>query len=222
MPQQYPLVLPHDPALTEDDFLLTPSNERAAQTLALWSSAGTQLLLGPHGTGKTHLAQIWRARHGATTLDIHAFNPALPLQPHVLWEDADKTAWDDTTQKNAFHLLNGVKEQATQLLITATAPPASWPLNLADLRSRLLAVPVAQIETPDDSLVIGLLLKHFRDRQLSVSEDALNYLIPRISRDGMAIAQAVANLDEAALRNQKRAVTIPLIKDALGDLLKAD
>lgn len=218
MAEQIPIPLPVEPALTEDDFLMTASNQHAAQMLALWSAAGPLLLLGPQGTGKTHLAAIWQKRTGATPLSLAAFDAARPLPAHALWEDADKTVWTAEAQQRAFHLLNCVKEQGTQLLLTATMPPRDWPLQLADARSRLLAVPVAQLEPPDDGLVAGLLLKHFRDRQLRVGEDALNYLIPRLPRDGAAIAQAVAQLDEAALRG-KQGITIPLIRAALKNLL---
>ncbi|NDE90778.1 MAG: DNA replication protein [Alphaproteobacteria bacterium] len=209
--QQIPLALPVDPSMGEDDFLITQSNQTAVVQL---NNHDTLLLLGPKGTGKSHLARIWQKRHKATLFD--GMNVAT-LNSAVLWEDADRSAWNAQTQQNAFHLLNSAKEKQFPLLITATTPPAQWPLTLADLRSRLLAVSVAQMEMPDDMLVAGLLLKHFKDRQLRVSEEVLNYILPRIARDGAVIERFVKQLDEASLA-QTRAITVPLVKTAL-DLL---
>jgi chromosomal replication initiation ATPase DnaA len=204
--QQIPFKLPLDPSMGEEDFLITPSNQTA---VALLNTSTTALLLGPKGAGKSHLARIWQKRHTAGIFNIHTTTIS-QLSHAVVWEDADATAWDTDIQETAFHLLNTVKEKQLPLLITATKPPAQWALTLADLRSRLLALPVAQIDMPDDTLVAGLLLKHFKDRQLRVSEDVLNYIIPRIARDGSIIEQTVKQLDELALAHN-RAITVPLV-----------
>jgi chromosomal replication initiation ATPase DnaA len=206
MTGQIPLLLPVEPAFGEDDFMVTPSNADAAR-ITREHQAGTLLLLGPSGSGKSHLAAIWGERMQARPPEWEQ-----PAQPATLWEDADKTDWNDAAQKNAFHLLNSVKESGAALLVTAATPPAQWPLTLADLRSRLLALPVAQIQAPDDGLTAGLLLKHLGDRQLRLSEETLHYLIPRLPRDGGRIAAIVAQLDEAAL-TQKRAITVPFIRE---------
>lgn len=208
---QIPFALPVDPSMGEEDFLVTPSNQLATSQL---THSNIVLLLGPKGTGKSHLAGIWQKRHDAASFDITQPNIAHLSHGAMVWEDADRTVWNNTTQETAFHLLNTVKEKNIALLVTATLPPSGWPLTLADLRSRLLALPVAQIDMPDDALVAGLLLKHFKDRQLRVGEDVLNYIIPRIARDGFIIEQTVKKLDEASLANN-RAITIPLAKSVL-------
>jgi chromosomal replication initiation ATPase DnaA len=195
----------------EEDFLITPSNQLATAVL---TSTHTALLLGSKGTGKSHLARIWQKRRHALVFDVVTTDIAHLSHHAVLWEDADRTTWNVQTQKAAFHLLNIVKEKQIELLVTAITPPSQWDLTLADLRSRLLALPVAQIELPDDALVAGLLVKHFKDRQLRVSEDVLNYIIPRIARDGAVIEQTVKQLDELSLAHN-RAITIPLVKTVL-------
>ena len=195
----------------EEDFLVTPSNQLATSLL---TTSKHILLLGPKGTGKSHLARIWQKRHGAILFDINKTDIATISGDAMVWEDADRTLWDSNTQATAFHLLNTVKEKQIALLVTATTPPTQWPLTLADCRSRLLALPVAQIDTPDDTLVAGLLLKHFKDRQLRVNEDVLNYIITRIPRDGFVIGQIVQQLDELSLANN-RAITIPLARSIL-------
>ncbi len=207
---QIPLALPVDPSMGEEDFLITPSNQIAASFLG---GADVALLLGAKGTGKSHLARIWQQRYKAQLFNITQTAIAA-LSGAVLWEDADRTLWDAGTQETAFHLLNTIKEKRIPLLITATTPPSQWPLTLADLRSRLLALPVAQIDMPDDMLVAGLLLKHFKDRQLRVSEEVLNFIITRIARDGAIIEQTVRQLDEQSLAHN-RAITIPLVKTVL-------
>jgi chromosomal replication initiation ATPase DnaA len=211
MPQQIPFTLPVEPAMGEDDFLLTPSNAEAAALLK--SANGSVLLLGPTGSGKSHLARIWTKPRFAQALDFHnATVDALEEASAWVWEDADKTAWSAALEQKAFHILNAVKERRLSLLLTATQAPASWPLQLADLRSRLLSLPVAQLHAPDDTLVAGLLVKHLKDRQIRVGEDVLTYLIPRLPREGAKIEDAVKRLDEAALSG-KRAVTVPLVKE---------
>lgn len=215
MAKQIPLLYPVTPAMGEEDFQQSPSNEAAVRMVTAHHGPGALLLLGPRGTGKSHLAQIWMKRHNAKPLDAHSDAALLRSGGSFVWEDADKTEWNVTEQESAFHVLNLVREECATLLITATEPPAHWPLTLADLRSRLLAIPVAQIETPDDTLTAGLLLKHLNDRQLRVSEDVLNYLVTRTPRDGAAIADLVDMLDKAALA-EARALTVPFIKSVMG------
>lgn len=213
MPKQIPLTLPVEPAMGEADFLITPSNQEAAAQLKNAGTADILLLLGPKGSGKSHLARIWANKRQVRDLDINATNPAhLKEAPAWLFEDADRVEWSAPREQNAFHLLNAAREQKKALLITASLPPSEWKLALPDLRSRLLALPVAQIHTPDDVLVAGLLLKFVNDRQLRVSEEVMHYLIPRLPREGAKIEAAVRLLDEAALAGQ-RAITVPLVKE---------
>lgn len=211
MSAQIPFSLPVDAAMEEEDFLVTACNMEAAKQVEHFTVI--LLLLGGKGTGKSHLARIWRKKNDAAAINLTSFDPARIIE-NILWEDADKIAWDEASQKKAFHLLNGARENNLKLLITASTPVAAWVITLADLRSRLSALPVAKLRSPDDALLAGLLLKYLRDRQLRVAEDLVSYLLPRLPREGAALAEAVRLLDEASL-SKSRAITIPLAKEAL-------
>src|SRR5690606_27121087 len=75
-----------------------------------------------------------------------------------------------------FHLYNALAERRGSILLTATEPPARWGLRLADLRSRIAALPAVSIRPPDEALIQGVLVKLFADRQLRVDPELVSYL----------------------------------------------
>ena len=65
---------------------------------------------------------------------------------------------------------------------------------------------------PDEALLTQMLVKHFRDRQLSVDPEVIEFLVNRIERSAAAAERVVAALDAAAL-GQRRRVTIRLARE---------
>ena len=127
-------------------------------------------------------------------------------------EDAGRGDLDEAA---LFHLLNLAGEQQAFVLITARMPPASWPIALPDLASRLRAIPVVTLAAPDDAMLRAVLVKLFADRQIAVDEALVSYLMVRIERSFAAARSIVATLDREALRRQ-RPVTRALAGEILG------
>ena len=63
---------------------------------------------------------------------------------------------------------------------------------MADLASRLRALPVVALTAPDDALLRAVLVKLFADRQLAVDESLVTFLTTRIERSFAAARAAVA------------------------------
>lgn len=219
---QLPLDLGHRPALSAGDFLVAPCNAEAHAWLQRWSAwPGSVLVLtGPAGCGKTHLAHLFGASTGAATIaaaDLTVETPPLLLAAAkaVAVEDCDRAAAAGQLDEAAlFHLINLVRETRGHLLLTGREPVARWPLRLADLISRLRAMPAVAIGAPDDALLAAVLVKQFADRQIKVGEEVVSYLLGRMERSFAAAAGLVESLDRAALAGQ-RAVTVPLARAVL-------
>jgi DnaA regulatory inactivator Hda len=216
--RQLPLDLGHRPALGVADFLVAPPNQEAVAWLDRWPDwpAPALVLAGPAGSGKTHLAHVFAARAGAVQIAAAAL--VVARVPDLLG-GAPAAALDDAerAEEEAFlHLYNVLAERGGHLVVLAREPPARWGIRLADLRSRLLAAPVARLLPPDDALLSAVLVKLFADRQLQVGEAVIAYLLARIERSFAAAQAAVAALDRAALAAQRR-VTVPLVRAVLGD-----
>ncbi len=66
-PRQLALALDHAESYAREDFLSGPSNENALALIDAWPDwpARAIALVGPEGSGKTHLATIWAAAAGA-------------------------------------------------------------------------------------------------------------------------------------------------------------
>lgn len=204
---QLALEWPHRAALAREDFLVAAANEASVAWLDAWPEWPSYGLVvhGPEGSGKTHLAQAWRARSGAVPL-----SEELSGRSWVL-EDADRTAFDET---GLFHQLNRIAELRGHLLITARVPPARWSIRLPDLASRLKALPAVGMGMPDDALVEAVLVKHFADRQLRVAPETVRYVARRLERSLAQVAKVSEALDKAALA-QGRAVSVPLARAVL-------
>lgn len=196
-----------------EDFLVASGNEAALAWIDRWPDwpNGALILYGQEGSGKTHLAQIWANQAaGAQLIGSDDFNAAkvdaLAQQPLAL-DDADRIA-DPVA---LFHLINVMRERGFSLLLTGSAAPARWAYTLPDLMSRLKAMPAQEIAAPDDALLVAVLVKLFADRQLTVGEDVVKYLVARIERSCHAARSWVAALDAAALA-ENRAVTVALVR----------
>jgi chromosomal replication initiation ATPase DnaA len=216
--------LGHVPSHGADDFLPAASNAAALAWIERWPDwPGPALAIyGPAGCGKTHLARIWQARSAARAVDLAALAGAEPAAllggGHALVMDAG--AWPegrDTSPPDEvalFHLLNWTGETRAHLLVCSRVAPARWPVRLADLRSRLAAMPAAEIGPPDETLLAALLVKLFADRQLRVPADVIQYLAARMERSCEAAGRLVAAVDAASLAAHRR-VTIPLVQSVL-------
>jgi len=208
-PRQLALALDHAASFAREDFLAGPSNEAALAMIDRWPDwpARALLLVGPEGAGKSHLAAIWATLSGARLVAARALEavnlPGALATGALVVEDLRSGAVDE---RALFHLLNLVREQEASLLITAREMPNAMSFKLADLASRLAALPVVQIATPDDALLRAVIVKLFADRQLAVDEGLVGYLVTRIERSFAGARAAVERLDAEALR-QKRPVT---------------
>ena len=207
--RQLVLDLPLRTALGRDDFLVTPSNAAAVAMIDRypdWPHHGV-VLLGGAGSGKSHLVEVWRQAANArrvTAAEIAAEPPDQLLATGALAiDDAPGPALDE---RALFHLLNLARQTGGHILIASEADPAQWRVALPDLASRLKALPVARLDPPDDALLRGVMVKLFADRQLTVEESVVSYLMLRMPRSLEAARALVAEIDSVALV-EKSAVT---------------
>ena len=105
--------------------------------------------------------------------------------------------------------------------MTSRVPPGELSVTLPDLRSRLRALPVVAIESPDEALLKAVLVKHFADRQLAVEPHVIGYIALHMEQSMEAAAIVVAQIDAAALSSQRR-VTRALVQQVLAEQALAE
>jgi chromosomal replication initiation ATPase DnaA len=194
---QFSLIFKDEPNFSRSAFVVSPSNAAGVEAIDGWPAwrGGALALVGPPGSGKSHLAAAWAVRAEAKVIspDIRPEDLAA-LEGPVLWEDADRAVHGETL----FHLINIAARPGGALLATARTPPSEWRTDVPDLRSRLNALPVALLQEPDDAILTGALMKFFQERRIRPSEELLAYLVRRIERSIPKALEIVAKLDETA------------------------
>jgi chromosomal replication initiation ATPase DnaA len=219
-PRQLAFVLPHAESLTRDNFLEGPANEAGLALIERWPDWPNRimLLVGPEGSGKSHLAAIWAEDAGARSTAAHALAlddvPGALATGALVIEDLKPGRFDERAM---FHLMNLARQDEAFVLMTTRLSPSAFEVELRDLRSRLRAVPTVSLLPPDDLLFRGLIVKFCADRQLSVDETVVSYLTSRIERSYAAARQAVDLLDTEALRLGRpvtRALAAELLRNA--------
>ena len=203
--EQLPLEFPREEQTSRDDLAVTTALNAAVRIVDGWPHwpSPVVVLVGPAGCGKSHLASIWRDTSGARDIIPEADNGASEraAEGPVLFEDADRTPFSEV---ELFHVINAVRSHGTALLMTARTFPANWPVELADLRSRLKAATVVEIGEPDQELLVQVLMKLFADRQLAVDEKLIAYIAERMERSTEAARVLVDTLDRLALARRTK------------------
>jgi chromosomal replication initiation ATPase DnaA len=206
-PRQLTLDWPHRPSYAAEDFLPAPSNREALAAVTRWPDwVGRMLLMvGPEGSGKSHLGALWAGKAAATVIKasdlaeapIGAFTESSAL----LIEDADRVG---DAEERLFHIVNAALQSETWTLITAREAPDAWSLRTPDLLSRLRLAPIVRLSAPDEELTEAVLYKLFSDRQLLVEPKVVAFIALHIERSLAAARAIVAALDREALAQGRR------------------
>jgi chromosomal replication initiation ATPase DnaA len=216
---QLVLSLPHAESFAREDFIAGPSNAAALSLIDRWPDWPDRVvaLIGPEGSGKSHLASIWAEKSGARILSgrtlvgadlVGALSTGALVIENLVPPQMDEVA--------LFHLLNFVREERVDLLITSRSLPTTWPVALRDLMSRLRALPVVTVTPPDDVLLQALMMKLAADRQIDLDPAVSSYLVQRLERSFSAVRSAIVTLDREALR-QKRPISRALAAELFRD-----
>ena len=220
LPPQLPLDFSLAPATKRDDLIESPANRTAIKLVDSWPDWPGQvtILAGPVGSGKSHIASIWAEQASAETyragqLDSHSEQALADANEgcNIVVEDLGSSAINETA---LFHLLNSVKQSSGFLLITSRSWPREWDIKLPDLKSRLLAAQLVELQEPDDMLIKEVMAKLFMDRQLKVEPHVIEYCVLRMERSLDSAARLVKAMDEEALA-RKSVVTRATASTAL-------
>ena len=229
MNEQLVLGLSLKEALEKEDFFISSSNLDAVNLLAntdRWVS-GVLLLVGPKGSGKTHLSTVWSKEHKAKRVKLEAVLPEMEkilnydlvcIKDIDIIEKAERQK-KSKTEEGIFHIINNIASRGGKLLISSSKMPNALAIGLKDLESRLQSFSNTNIKEPDDSLVMALLLKYFNDRQISIRHSNLTYIADRIDRTYSSIYEFVKYLDHKSLVLNTK-VTRAFIDAALSQMQK--
>lgn len=198
--EQLPLEISPPAEPDFDNFVAGPNAEALAAVRALASGRlGERILYlwSGSGSGRTHLL---RAAARA--------NPSL-----VVVDDVEKV--DEARQQALFVAINEARDGGPAVLVSGNRPPAQLALR-EDLKTRLAWGLVYQLQPLSDADKTQHLKKVAKQRGLQLSDDIVAYLLTRLPRD-MANLQAVMEVLDRYSLIRKRALTLPLVREALAE-----
>jgi DnaA family protein len=216
MMQQLLLQLAPPPAPTLDNYV--PGRNGAALQ-ALRDTARGALgerfvyLWGEPGSGRTHLLRgLAEAAGGGKGLYLCGTPGGSMAADSVIAVD-DVQDLSAGAQITLFDLYNRVRAAGGALAASGDAAPAQLALR-EDLRSRLAWGLAFQLHPLSDAEKAAALREHARGRALDLPEDVIAYLLKHARRDMASLIGILDALDRYSLE-QKRPVTLPLVRDAL-------
>jgi DnaA family protein len=214
------------PGPTLKNFFAGP-NQAALQHLQLWvgndkRSPVPTYVWGEGGSGKTHLLRAAQAALrdqgcpvgwlDATVAEPSAFNDAWRV---VILDDVH--LYTAVQQHAAFNwFVNATTPNDGQqrwVLAAGNVPPSDLALR-EDLRTRLGWGHIFQLQVLSETERRAVLRQQADDRGVFLSDEVMDFMLNRFSRDLSSLIQLLDQLDGYALQTQ-RAITIPLIKAML-------
>lgn len=208
------------------DSFLDTGNETLVATLRELGTATTDggcWLWGSPSTGKTHLLQAVCDAFDdrAVYLPMSLLKDAGPevlegltSRDIICIDDIDAVIGGEDWENALFALLNQAADWHVQLVISALAAPREQSVNLPDLQSRFMRLPVFQIHELNDAARAAALQLRSKHRGLTLPDETAQYLLRRSQRDMTSLYEILDRLDREALR-AKRRLTIPFVRGVL-------
>lgn len=211
---------------TLDNFLADEQSELLAH-LRLWLSNPRRspvptMLWGAGGCGKTHLLRAAQALAQAQGEGVGWLDASLRFPPAfdegwsiVIMDDCHLyTAEQQAAAFNWFvNAQTPASGPARWVLAAADRPPADLPVR-EDLRTRLGWGQVFAVQPLTEADRRRVLRRAADERGVFLSDEVMDYMLSRFSRDLSSLMALLEQLDGYALRTQ-RPITIPLVRAML-------
>ena len=168
----------------DDDFYVSQSNRNIFNILNNWPKWEKNFLnvSGDKYSGKTHLMNIFIKKFKGIKLDAESLSnddlARIKVYENVILEDFS----NKINEKLIYSLFNIIDIDNKFIIVTSDKPITEINFSLPDLKSRTKNFIIQKIEKPDDDLMFALILKNLSDRQISIDEKLINFIIKRIDR----------------------------------------
>lgn len=205
-------------AFKTSSFLRAECNRDAfAQVTTIrWPSLHA-VLVGPEGSGKTHLAHIWAQNNGAKVYSIEdtlCFKEQSIIKHGIVIDNMDRLKGHRDLQAALFHLHNAALRHEQPILFVGSGTLSGWKIDLPDLNTRLSALAPFYLYRPDDVLLMQVLGSLFVERGLFPPASVVQYIVSRMPRSLSLAHEIVAYLDTMSLA-QKKPLTVPFVAKLL-------
>ena len=204
--------------LKEDDYYVSNSNEHVYNLLNRWPKWEKNFLniSGENFSGKTHLVNIFLKKYDGIKFEAKNLKnenlKEIKVYQNIILENLD-TRIDE---KLAYTLFNIIEQDNKYLITTSSKQIVDFKFKLDDLNSRSKNFILLNINKPDDELIFALLLKNLSDKQISLDNKLINFIVKRIDRSYGKIFDFIYKIDEISLK-KKKSIDLKIIKDALGE-----
>lgn len=228
--QQIALDIAITPAPSLDNFLAGP-NVAALEHLRLWVGEGASAsvsrspvptyLWGESASGKSYLLKAVYEALRTQGGEVGWLDPSMHEPPEfnprwvaVLMDDVQ--AYCAVQQQAAFNWFINSQTEQRWVLAAGSLPPADLKLR-DDLRTRLGWGHVFALQVLTEEQRRAVLRQEADARGIFLSDDVMDFILKRFSRDLNSLMQLLQQLDGYSLAT-KRAITVPLVKSMLESL----
>ena len=206
----------YDQNFKDQDFYVSNCNEHSFSLLNSWPKWDKNFinLIGEKFSGKSHLINIFLEKYRGIKINAEDINNEF-LQQIKIYENIIVEDLTEKINENLlFTLINIIDQDNKYLIATSTIPIVDFKFKLNDLNSRSNNFILSQIEKPGDDLIYALILKNLSDRQISIDQKLIEFIIKRIDRTYGKISDFIYKIDEISLKRNKP-IDFKIIKEAL-------
>ena len=208
----------YDKNFINDDFYLSKSNKHVFNFLNTWPKWEKNFVnvIGERLSGKTHLMNIFLQKNKGIIFDSKSLRnddlKKIKIYENIIIENLSS----DVDEKFLYSLLNLIEQDNKFIIVTSVKPIVNIAFDLKDLKSRTKNFILLNIEKPDDELIFAIILKNFSDRQITLDDKFIQFIIKRIERSYSKIYDFIYKIDQLSLK-KKKSIDFKIIKEVLGE-----
>ena len=208
----------YDKNFNNDDFYLSKSNRHVFDFLNTWPKWERNFvnITGEKLSGKTHLMNIFLQKNKGIKVEAKSLLnddlKKIKSYENIIIENLSS----EVDEKLLYSLFNSIEQDNKFIIITSLKPIVDISFDLKDLKSRAKNFILLNIEKPDDELIFAIILKNLSDRQISLDDKFVEFIIKRIERSYSKIYDFIYKIDQLSLK-KKKSIDFNIIKEVLGE-----
>ena len=208
----------YDKNFSNEDFYLSKSNKHVFDFLNIWPKWERNFVnvSGEKLSGKTHLMNIFLQKNKGIKFEgksLHADDlKKIKIYENIIIENLSS----NIDEKLLYSLFNLIEQDNKFIIVTSVKPIVNITFELKDLKSRAKNFILLNIEKPDDDLIFAIILKNLSDRQISLDDKFIEFIVKRIERSYSKIYDFIYKIDQLSLK-KKKSIDLKIIKEVLGE-----